>query len=691
MSYRITVLLTFCFSLILSSLQPTFAQSRPNIKVNQPSICAGSSATLTASPSSSTPELVVNGTFSSGTSGYGSDYCYNPSTSAPGNYTLALPSSDWSWAANCGWGAALYADGSCYANRRVWYQTITVKPNTNYRFSYKAASIINDGYVPCLSIRVNGCQIASAVSLSSSACVSRSISAIFNSGSNTSVQIAIVNLTTSGSYNDFAIDNVSLKEHFNNSGLTYSWSTGQTGQSISVNPTTSTTYTVYATNSNGGCTSATSYVTVNPSPTVTINSTSSNICAGQNVTLSANASSVNELICNGTFSSGNTCFGSDYCYNPNTGSAGNYTLALPSPGWSWATNCAWGSALYVDGASYNNKRFWYQTVTVRPNTAYRFTFRTANIINGSPTPCLALLVDGCQVGNNVGVTGSACASQTASITFNSGNHTSLTLALIDWTTSANYNDFVVDDISLKEDMGNTTLSYLWSNGATTSAISVSPSTTTTYSVTVTNSNACATTLSSTINVNNVAVNLTPTANTSCNSSDFVCQALNYSGENRIVYLFDFPQDGMNTPFRFNNNYGQLVKMNDGTAHLTGQVFSMDNSANGWYIDVWFKDKKNWGNWSALGRGWKGNASAVGDNYQTWDYYIMDSTKQSKLTGFGIFDGSTFALTHNPTNYYYGLQVGTAANDKDNTNGFSFWFGYSGNYNGKFYCTHGDMN
>lgn len=71
---------------------------------------------------------------------------------------------------------------------------------------------------------------------------------------------------------------------------TYSWNTGATGASIVVTPTATTNYTVIG--ANGSCTgSQVVNVTVNPQPTVTATTSSSLICAGQSVTLTANGAS----------------------------------------------------------------------------------------------------------------------------------------------------------------------------------------------------------------------------------------------------------------------------------------------------------------------------------------------------------------------------------------------------------------
>ncbi len=66
--------------------------------------------------------------------------------------------------------------------------------------------------------------------------------------------------------------------------LTYSWSGGETANSISITPTTTTTYTI--TGTDNGCEgTAIAIVTVNATPTVTVNSAT--ICNGQTVDLFA--------------------------------------------------------------------------------------------------------------------------------------------------------------------------------------------------------------------------------------------------------------------------------------------------------------------------------------------------------------------------------------------------------------------
>ncbi|CAN1544661.1 Secretion system C-terminal sorting domain [Flavobacteriaceae bacterium] len=75
---------------------------------------------------------------------------------------------------------------------------------------------------------------------------------------------------------------------FATGGDTYLWGNGNTNSSLTVNPLTTTTYSVTATNIYGCTATASKTITVNPLPTITISPTSPITCSGQNITLTAN-------------------------------------------------------------------------------------------------------------------------------------------------------------------------------------------------------------------------------------------------------------------------------------------------------------------------------------------------------------------------------------------------------------------
>ena len=86
---------------------------------------------------------------------------------------------------------------------------------------------------------------------------------------------------------------------------------------------------------------------------------------------------------------------------------------------------------------------------------------------------------------------------------------------------------------------------------------------------------------------------------------------------------------------------------------------------------------SWAEWEALGRGYKKDCPNVlsGLNIWTfWNYFVMQT---GGMIGTGIYAGSELSLTHQPTNYYYGMQVGLGANNQNANYGASAWFYWSG--------------
>jgi large repetitive protein len=135
--------------------------------------------------------------------------------------------------------------------------------------------------------------------------------------------------------------------------------------------------------------------------------------------------------------------------------------------------------------------------------------------------------------------------------------------------------------------------------------------------------------------------------------------------------------------------GQFVELPNGRAHLTGTVYATNNPNKRWIIDVYFKDRADWTTWSGLGRSYKDDALVAGNLYQNWDYYIMNADS-AVLVGDGLYAGANLALTHMPASYYFGFQVGEAANNRNAADGMSGWFFYSGTWNNSAVTGIGDF-
>ena len=225
--------------------------------------------------------------------------------------------------------------------------------------------------------------------------------------------------------------------------------------------------------------------------------------------------------------------------------------------------------------------------------------------------------------------------------------------------------------------------YDWSSGHTSSSATGLQAGT--YTVSITDANGTVITRDITLTEPDALTATVATTDIVCHiAADQTCKLYPYSSGQHAVWLPNLP--GSPSSKYIFDTHGSFEVYSDGSAHLTGTIVNASNSNYSWEIDVWFTGKMNWTDWSALGRGWKGNSSVVGSKYKDWDYYVMDQARIATLSGKGNYAGKTLYLSHKPSTLYYGFQVGKAANDKDYSNGMSGWFTYNGDYTG-----HGDFN
>jgi hypothetical protein len=97
-------------------------------------------------------------------------------------------------------------NGASTANTTVWAESgISVLPNTNYFFSVFVASV--DPFSPAqLDFSANGQQLGSIFDASATPGLWQEFFASFNSGSNTTVNLSLVDQSTAFGGNDFALD-----------------------------------------------------------------------------------------------------------------------------------------------------------------------------------------------------------------------------------------------------------------------------------------------------------------------------------------------------------------------------------------------------------------------------------------------------------------------------------------------------
>lgn len=166
--------------------------------------------------------LVTNGDFEAGATGFTSDYgtgtggIYGLLTFA-GNYTVTTnPTLAHAGFPSCtnhtvGGTNMLVVNGALNDSLAVWCQTINVMPNTDYFFSmWVASAVVLDPAE--LYVEVNGQAMTPVVTLNNVTCQWQEISFIWNSGSSPLAEFCIRNTNELNTGNDFVIDDILLQE-----------------------------------------------------------------------------------------------------------------------------------------------------------------------------------------------------------------------------------------------------------------------------------------------------------------------------------------------------------------------------------------------------------------------------------------------------------------------------------------------
>jgi len=293
--------------------------------------------------------------------------------------------------------------------------------------------------------------------------------------SNTKTSTVTVNTTPTVAVNTATICSGNSATLTASGAATYSWNTGATTNAISASPASTTVYTV--TGANGACVDAkTTTITVNATPTVAVNS--STICSGTSANLTASGATTY------SWNTGATTAGiavspvatTVYTVTGTSGSCSNTKTSTvtvnttPTVAVNTATICSGNTA----------------TLTASGAATYSWnTGATTNAISASPASTTVYTV--------TGANGTCVNAKTTTITVNATPTVAVNSLTICSGNSANLTA-----------SGATT--YSWNTGATTAGIAVSPVATTVYTVTGT-SGSCSNTKTST-----VTVNTTPTVN-----------------------------------------------------------------------------------------------------------------------------------------------------------------------------------
>jgi PKD repeat protein len=338
------------------------------------------------------------------------------------------------------------------------------------------------------------------------------------------------------------------------SGATsYSWNTGPTTNTVSVSPTSNTTYTVTGTTS--GCSnSAIVSVTVNASPTVAV--TAATVCAGTPTTITASGASTYSWNTGATSAAISVTPATTTNYTvigttagcTNTKTTSIVANAVPTVAANSATICSGQSAnLTASGATTYSWSTGATTATIVSSPTIYTVFSVTGTTSGcTNTKTVSITVNALPSVNATASSTNLCAGQSstltgtgaASYTWNPGSITGNPIAVtpasnITYTcvgtgtngcsslpSSVNITvnslpTVTSNSASICSGSGSATLtasgaaSYTWNTSATTAAIIVNPTVTTNYTVTGTNAAGCTNTYTTMVGV---AATPTVTAN-----------------------------------------------------------------------------------------------------------------------------------------------------------------------------------
>jgi hypothetical protein len=180
---------------------------------------------LALSSSVASANLITNGDFSAGNSGFNTGYALTKQTpqlfenNLHGIYAVIPIGNVFGQASYGDWnnvtkdpsggnGNVFVADGSTNPNTTVWQQSVTVTPNTNYVFSYYAAEISNACCSNAVFVPTIGTSTGAGQTLTGAWA---QYSFTWNSGSNTTASLSLTDTNLSGGYNDFVLDDLSFQ------------------------------------------------------------------------------------------------------------------------------------------------------------------------------------------------------------------------------------------------------------------------------------------------------------------------------------------------------------------------------------------------------------------------------------------------------------------------------------------------
>ncbi len=179
-------------------------------------------ATALVAGAGTPPNLVVNGDFEGGNTGFTTGYTFGD-VSSPGGYAISTSPStapgafgDWCTCGDhtTGTGNMMVVDGATTAAEPVWEESVSVAPSTDYIFSYWGAEVDHDSNsLPHLLLKIDGAVVGESTFPEYSPDNGgqwQNYKFTWHSGANKSADMVLIDQNTDAPWNDFALDDISF-------------------------------------------------------------------------------------------------------------------------------------------------------------------------------------------------------------------------------------------------------------------------------------------------------------------------------------------------------------------------------------------------------------------------------------------------------------------------------------------------
>jgi hypothetical protein len=148
--------------------------------------------------------------------------------------------------------------------------------------------------------------------------------------------------------------------------------------------------------------------------------------------------------------------------------------------------------------------------------------------------------------------------------------------------------------------------------------------------------------------------------------------------------------------------GTMTKYSDGSLKLEGTVRHANDANKIINYVTWYRFKRTYNQWTSIPNantpsGFReikldaGTTVTFNNEWLNWEFYELDPNKTNKWTGANGLSGLDLTVSHMPSDYRYGGQLGTKASLQSNGYGFSSWINLTGTYGNTSIADHGDYN